>query len=72
MKVCACEGSRRRDGFTDVGTKGQPWWVCAGCLCPTLGWAQAMEKLGRTDPREEVTGDEQGIAAAGRDVDGVS
>jgi hypothetical protein len=44
-EYCECTGNARERGFTNVGPKGSPWWVCAGCGLPTRPYAIAMRGL---------------------------
>jgi hypothetical protein len=41
-KYCECTGSARERGFTNIGPKDSPWWVCSGCMLPTRAYAMAM------------------------------
>lgn len=40
-EYCECM-DKRKFGFTNVGERGAPWWVCANCMLPTRPYAEAM------------------------------
>jgi hypothetical protein len=46
-KFCSCL-DKRKSGFTNTGTRKDPWWVCAGCLLPTRPYAESMLKKVRS------------------------
>jgi hypothetical protein len=47
-RFCVCM-DKRKGGFTNVGERGSPWWVCAICLLPTRPYAEAMMKRAAND-----------------------